>query len=130
MDRLALNLNNSQQRNGKTLNFENHGRLLYCGVRPRAQLHCIRLATRAGRESNVPRFPELWSPAAAPAPATVDTAESRLTSGDTSSGHKQGFPAKTYAHQVTHPPCIVLSPTLPIPLYFIFAGMFQSYSNF
>ena len=73
-----------------------------------------------------PRFPELWWPA----PATVDTAESRLTSGDTSSGHKPGFPAKTYAHQVTHPPCIVFSPTLPIPLYFILAGMFQSYRNF
>ena len=100
MDGLALN--NLQQRNGKTLNFVNHTRFLYCGVRPRAQLHYIRLATRAGRESNVPRFPELWWPA----PATVDTAESRLTSGDTSSGHKPGFPAKTYAHQVTHPPTL------------------------
>ena len=87
------------------LNFVNHGRFLYCGVRPRAQLH---QTSDQSRESNVHRFPELWWPA----PATVDTAESRLTSGDTSSGHKPGFPAKTYAHQVTHPPCIVFSPTL------------------
>ena len=56
MDRLALNLNNSQQRNGKTLNFENHGRFLYCGVRPRAQLHYIRLATRPGSPTS-PDFP-------------------------------------------------------------------------
>ena len=123
MDRLALNLNNSQQRNGKTLNFENHGRLLYCGVRPRAQLHYIRLATRAGRESNVPRFPELWWPVQQQLQWTLQRAGWPVVTPvvDTS----LAFPPKLMrTRSPTHPPCIVLSPTLPIPPYFIFAGMF------